>query len=78
MAKGSNVTEEQCEARSGKCHERLDRLSETVNKIIGGVVVASVVTAMLVGVTTYYINYRFGQVDKKVEDIHNYLMPKRK
>lgn len=72
-----NVTQETCDNKNTKVHERIDDLSDKVNKIIGGIIVISVMSAMIIGTVTYHINYRFSSVEKTLDKIEKKIEPKR-
>ncbi len=76
MGKGAAITQEQCDERNGKTHERIDEISDTVSQIKGGIYVVAFVIVLFITGVFYHINYRFSNVETTLKTIQETLKTK--
>ena len=63
----ATVTQEQCDERNANLHKRVNTLCDKVSRIIGGVIVISSISILVITGTMYHLNYRFNNIEKKNE-----------
>lgn len=62
------VTNGQCDSRINKVYEKLDNVTGAVNRILGGIAVATIALTLCVGGVFVYWNYRFTVVDSHIQE----------
>lgn len=69
MGESDLVTQGQCDDRIDKVYGKLEGLSGSVNKMLGGIAVASFILVVCVGGVFYHFNYRFSDIEQSLDHI---------